>query len=197
MARGSQKFTSFFFFNSSFLRLLRTLCLRDMWRRWYSRAEVQYCAWQSPQAITLCTGLQRIKIPVKPVEEGRREKRDMFFLSYFAMIMTLSTWIMQCLQRPLFFPSFFFFIAQWFSCCYRSIMYCPPVHSIARTLQSQIFLALSNYFKGISVILATLWFEYWFNAGTVLSLLIVIILMCDSPPPFFSPLLHIDNDPVL
>lgn len=46
------------------------------------------CAWQSPQAVTRCTGLQRRKIRVKP---DRERTCLFFFFSYFAMIMTLST----------------------------------------------------------------------------------------------------------
>lgn len=67
-------------------------------------------------------------------------------------------------------------------------MYCPLVHSAARTLQSEMFCALPIYFWGhFSVPLATAWFEYWFHGGTVTSLHLKMWLYWRRIFIFFAP----------
>lgn len=152
MARGSQKFTSVLHpptpFIHPFLPLLWTRC-----RRLWDRTAASCMAIAS--CYILCAGIQ---IQVKTTRE-KKTIMSFFCFSYFAMIMTLLAWIMQCLL-PSFFsshPLFYLFIliTRWFSRHYTSIMHRPRS---SRSCKNAAVWDVPGHF----CVMCQAWgFEYW------------------------------------
>lgn len=141
MARGSQKFASF---SSS----LHPSCASFALGAFAGCDERAVIAHGSHHELLYCAqdcGESKFRSSPMKSDSERKKRHDCFF--FFFILCNDNDIIDMNNAMSATTP---FFITEWFSRRYRSVMYCPPVHSIARTLQSDMFLAFSSYFKGIS-----------------------------------------------